>query len=172
MQSSSFLLIFYGALFALAVAELVQTWKKLFYKPYWEYTSWSIAFFFIAAYNWYGMQYRLEALSESFFSYLFMMIPPLAFYLLVSVFTPEKEEDVKEHFFYERKSIFILLAIFVFTNILVSLFTSDRSLPIHIIRIGAVAIALLCAFINKLILRIILLFYLFAGILLATILQL
>lgn len=172
MQTHSFLLIFYGALFALAVAELARTWKKLFYNPYWEYTSWSVAFFFVAAYNWFGMQYRLEYLGESFLSYLFMMTPPLLFYLLVSVFTPEKEEDVKDHFLSERRSIFILLALFVLSNVLVSLFTNDSSMNMNYARLIAIVLALLCAFSKKLILRIILLVFLFVGILSITLLQL
>jgi len=172
MQSSSFLLIFYGALFALAVAELARTWKKLFYDSYWEYNAWSMAFFFLAAFNWYGMQYRLEFLSTSFLSYLLLMIPPLLFYLLVSVFTPEKEENVKQHFLNQRKSIFILLALFVISNIIVSYFTSDRSINVNLLRLIAVVLALLCAFSDKMIFRILLLTYLVVGILSTTILQL
>jgi len=172
MQSSSFLLIFYGALFALAVAQLAGTWKKLFYNPYWEYNIWSLSLFFLAAYNWYGMQYRLEFLSSSFLSYLFLMIPPLLFYLMVSVFTPDKEEDVKEHFLQERKTVFTLLALFILSNIIVGLYTQDRSLSVNLMRLVAIILALLSAFTNLLIFRIILLIFIFAGILTVSILQL
>jgi len=172
MQSSSFLLIFYGALFALAVAELGRTWKKLFYDSYWEYNAWSMAFFFLAAFNWYGMQNRLEYLSTSFLSFLSLMIPPLLFYLLVSVFTPEKEENVKSHFFENKKIIFILLALFVLSNIIVTFFTNDSSPNVNLLRLIAVVLALLCAFSNKIIFRILFLIYLVVGILSTTILQL
>ena len=172
MQSSSFLLVFYGALFALAVAELGRTWKKLFYDSYWEYNAWSMAFFFLAAFNWFGMQYRLEFLSTSFLSYLLLMIPPLLFYLLVSVFTPEKEDNVKKHFLNQRKSIFILLALFVISNILISYFTNDRSMNVNLLRLIAVVLAFISAFRDKIIFRILLLIYLVAGILATTIFQL
>ena len=172
MQSSSFLLIFYGALFALAVAELGRSWKKLFYDSYWEYNAWSMAFFFLAAFNWYEMQNRLEYLSTSFLSYLLLMIPPLLFYLLVSVFTPEKEENVKSHFFENKKIIFILLALFVLSNIIVAYFTNDSTLNVNLIRLIALMLALLSAFSNKIIFRILLLIYTIVGILITSIFQL
>lgn len=172
MQSSSFLLIFYGALFALAVAELARTWKKLFTDSYWEYTAWSIGFFFLAAFNWFGMQYQLDFMTGSFVRYLSLMIPPVLFYLMVSVFTPEKEENVKIHFLDQRKTIFFLLALFVLSNAIVSYFTSDRTLIFNIMRLVAMTVALLCAFSNKMVFRIILLIYLFIGILSTAIFQL
>ena len=79
MENNSFLLVFYGALFALAVAELARTWKKLLTDMYWEYTAWSGAFFLIAAFNWYGMQFKVGLLGTSFLHYLFLLIPPILY---------------------------------------------------------------------------------------------
>jgi len=172
MQANSFLLIFYGALFALAVAELARTWKKLLQKSYWEYSAWSGALFFIAAFNWFGMQYRMEHIGTSFLSYLLLLIPPTLFYLLVSVFTPDENEDVKSHFLNHRKRIFLLMALFVISNMVISYFTGDRSLQVNLVRSVAVGLTLLCAFSERKIFRIVLLIYVMGGIMAISILQL
>ena len=164
MQSNSFLLIFYGALFALAVAELAKTWKKLLNESYWEYTAWSGGLFLIAAFNWFGMQYRMEHLGVSFLYYFFMMIPPLLFYLLVSVFTPEKDENVKDHFLLNRKKIFSILLLFVLSNMLISYFTGDRGIQVNILRGIAAILAVACVLSEKMIYRLLLLIYAVGGI--------
>jgi hypothetical protein len=172
MQSNSFLLIFYGALFALAVAELAGSWKKLLRKSYWEYNAWSAAFFLVAAFNWHGMQYRMEHIGSSFFGFLLLLIPPVLFYLLVSVFTVRGDEDPKEYFLSSRPQIFLITALFVFSNVIVTYLTGDRSIQLNILRLIGVLLALVCVFSSRQWLRVLLLVYLFSGILAASFLQL
>ncbi len=172
MQSNSFLLVFYGALFALAVAELAKTWKKLLTDSYWEYTAWSVSLFLIAAFNWFGMQYRIEHIDTSFLYYLFLMIPPLLFYLLVSIFIPEKNERVREHFLTNRKKIFTILLLFVLSNMTISYFTGDRSLQVNLVRAVAAIFTMACIVSDKLVFRVLLLAYVVLGIFSISILQL
>ena len=164
MQPSSFLLVFYGALFALSVAELAKTWKNVLLKPYWEYTLWSGILFLVAAFNWFGMKFRIEHIGTSFFTYIFFMIPPLLFYLLVSVFTPKEGEDFKSHFLGSRFKVFLLLALFVFSNMAISFYTGDRAMVVNVLRFISVLLALLCAFNDKIAFRIALGVYVIGGI--------
>ena len=142
-MTNSFLLVFYGALLALGVAELVKRWKFFIEDTYWEYALWSVLFFLVATYNWFIMKSRLEFVSESYLNFMIMMVPPILFFLLVSVFVPEEHEKVREHFDQKRRLIFGIMALFTSANMLASYLNGDDDLFMLSVRSIAVVLAIL-----------------------------
>ena len=155
-MTNSFLLVFYGALLALGVAELVKRWKFLIEDTYWEYALWSVLFFMVATYNWFIMKSRLEFVSESYLNFMIMMIPPILFFLLVSVFVPEEHEKVREHFDKKRSLVFGIMALFTSANILAAYLNGDDNLFMLSVRSVAVLLAIIASFWDSIIPRMLL----------------
>jgi uncharacterized membrane protein len=110
-------LLFYG----FALAELFREWKRLF-KPkdiYFPYIIVTVILTEIAIYNVFIMTKLLDDLEhQNYLNYLIYLIPPFIFMLVVNVFTPEKEDNTKNYFENNRRSFFLLAAVFVSSHYL------------------------------------------------------
>ena len=114
---------------------------------------WSVLFFLIATYNWFIMKSRLEFVSESFLNFLLMMVPPILFFLLISIFIPDENEKAKEHFLGSRRIIFGIATLFVSSIIIAGYLNGEDDLQMLAIQSIAVVLSLLSVLSANLIFR-------------------
>jgi len=147
MSQKEYYLILPLLLYGLGISDLVNSWRS-FLKPeqrYLPYTLTSLLLLDTSFWNFYQLFDRIQ--DEHFRSYLMYMrilAAPLLFVLIVAIFTPEEGTlSLKEYFHQHMRTVFGLLALFIFVHFLLDLdeFVWQR--------LGAIAILLTTAFLRK-----------------------
>lgn len=108
-------------LYGLAVGELLFRWRDYLKKErrYWPHIITGIVLLELAYANFFFMYENLSLFTLDYAHFLMQLIHPTIFFLIVSVYTPEADADVKEYFDDKLRILFTLLALFILTNLLV-----------------------------------------------------
>ena len=147
MSQKEYYLILPLLLYGLGITDLINSWRS-FLKPeqrYLPYTLTSILLLDTSFWNFYQM---FDWIKEDHFSnylvYMKILAAPLVFLVVVAIFTPEESTaSVKDYFHQNMRSVFALLALFIFLH-----FTLD---PHEFVweRMGAIALLLAIAITRK-----------------------
>ena len=130
-------------IFGLGITHLLSEWKRLFetkkyFLPYFLFT---IMLTEIAVYAIFVYAQLVAKLPElNYFTYLSYLIPPFLFFMVTSVFTPDKGTDTKEYFIKNMPLFFILFALFFVSQFFYELHESNY---LHILRLLAIGILII-----------------------------
>ncbi len=117
MSQKEYYLILPLLLYGLAISDLVNSWRSFFFseRRYWPHILTSLMLLEAAFWNFFRMNDWMTTNSyESYLSYSRFIITPLAFILVVAVFTPDRENsDIKSYFDSNMRIIFGGLAVFM-----------------------------------------------------------
>ena len=116
MTEKEYYLILPLLLYGLAVTDLINSWRSLLREEqrYIPYTLTSLLLLELAFWNFFGMYHWIQDGSLlSYPGYLKILLAPIVFILIVSVFTPEKDEkSVKEYYMNNMRTVFGLMVLF------------------------------------------------------------
>ena len=147
MAQKEYYLILPLLLYGLGISDLVNSWRS-FLKPeqrYLPYTLTSILLLDTAFWNFFQLyDWIQEDHFRSYLTYMRILAAPLLFVLVVAIFTPEEGTgSLKEYFHQHMRTVFALLALFVFVHFLLD--------PNEFVwqRLGAIAMLLTTAFFRK-----------------------
>ena len=134
-------------IYGIAVSELVMHWRDYLKsdRRYWAHLLTGIVLLELAFVNFYYLYDVLDQLFIDYHHFLLHLMPPLVFLLMVSVYTPEDNKDVKVYFLDKVPTIFSLLALFIFINTI----TDFAWTPLNYIRLSAISICLIIAYSKK-----------------------
>lgn len=139
-------------IYGIALSDLFAQWKKFLTPKSWYFPHLLV----IIAATDIGVNnvFNFFSLSDHFtnityFMYWLYLLPPLVFLVLVNVLTKTDDNEDKKTFFNEnRKSIFILMALFMALHFIPQFNYTE---PVSIHRLLAIASCLLFAFWNRMI---------------------
>jgi hypothetical protein len=146
MADKEYFLILPLLLYGLAISDLVNAWKSFFNKEkrHIPYVVTSFLLLELSFWNFYKLNHWMTPdVFESYLSYFLVLLPPLIFLLVVSVFTPDSDEkDIKGYFRKNMPIIFSGLAVFTALHIL---FDTNDMYP----RLLGIALLLMVAVFRK-----------------------
>lgn len=136
-------------MYGLGLADLLSQWKRLFDRKEWylPYTIFTIVLTEIAVYNvfiYFNLLAKLPG--QNYYTYLSYLLPPFLFLLTIRAFTPENDEDTKQHFVKRMPIFFSLLAAFILSHFV---FNYEESIYMHIVRLFVVVILIVVGFTRK-----------------------
>jgi len=134
-------------IYGIAVSELMIHWRDYLKhgRRYWPHLIFGILLLELAFSNFYFLYDVLDQLFVNYLNFLARLTPPLVFLLLVSVYTPEENVDVKTYFNDKMRTIFLLLSFFIFLNMIMEIGWDELTY----IRASAVVMCLLVAWFNS-----------------------
>ena len=121
MDAQEYLAFIPLLIYGIAIADLLDEWRRLFYKKdrYLPYVFMTIVFTETAIYNVFIYINLLDELvGQTYLSYLKYLMPPVLFLLMVRSFTPEKNDDTKAYFIKTMPMFLTLFAVFVAVHFL------------------------------------------------------
>ena len=109
-------------IYGIAIGEIIMHWRDYLKKDrrYWPHIITGIILLDMAFLNFYYLYDELNLLFETYPKFLGRMTTPIIFLLIVSVFTPEDDDDLKDYFLSKMKMIFSLLALFITVHIVLN----------------------------------------------------
>jgi len=134
-------------IYGIAVSELMIHWRDYLKsgRRYWPHLIFGILLLELAFSNFYFLYDVLDQLFVNYLNFLARLTPPLVFLLLVSVYTPEENVDVKTYFNDKMRTIFLLLSFFIFLNMIMEIGWNELTY----IRASAIFMCLLVAWFNS-----------------------
>ena len=134
-------------IYGIAISELMMHWRDYLKqgRRYWPHIITGVILLELAFVNFYYLYDKLDQLFLDYPHFLLHILPPLIFLLMVSVYTPEDDKDVKEYFLDKTPLIFSLLALFILIN---TLNDFDWNM-INFIRVFAISVCVLIAISRK-----------------------
>ena len=151
MDKGEFLLLIPGLIYGVGLVDLLKIFRS---GIYWEISVMAVFLFVNLIINWFLFFERLQIVSDDIAVFTLTMISPMLFTRACVVLTPEYEvEDTKHYFEGIRKIFFLLLGSQTVVNIIIEQVVHDDGF--NFIRILGAIILFLCAYYDKLWLRII-----------------
>jgi len=134
-------------IYGIAVSELIMHWRDYLKEDrrYWPHLITGFILLELAFVNFYYLYDTLEDWFQSYPHFLLRLSSPIIFLLTVSVYTPEREKNVKEYFIANSSVIYTLLSLFILINVV----TEFDFNFINLIRTIAIIICMLIALTKK-----------------------
>ena len=106
-------------LYGLAIGELLFRWRDYFKKErrYWPHVITGLVLLDLVFANFYYMYGYMQILPANYIHFLIQLLHPIIFFLIVSVYTPEADSNVKQYFQDRMRLLFSLLALFIVSNV-------------------------------------------------------
>ena len=136
-------------IFGLSITRLLSEWKRLFdtKKYFIPYLLYTIMLTELAVYSIFVYVQLIEKLPElNYINYMLYLLPPVLFFIVVNIFTPDPGSDTKTYFINRMLLFFVLFAVFLASQYLYEL---NETSDIHILRL----VVIICLLINGLFYR-------------------
>jgi hypothetical protein len=153
MERQEFFLLMPAIIYGVALIDLLKVFGNN--KIYWELLAWGSLLMVNIIVIWLELWAKLDLVATDKWFFIFIIIQAILLAQIAAVITPEEKDiDTKIYFQSIRKVFFLLISAIIIFNFLSQEFFYDDERS-WIIRPFILMLALACAFINKLWIRII-----------------
>lgn len=158
MEKQEFLLLIPAIIFGVAIVDLLKLFGHK--KTYFELMGWGI-FLLMAIINlWINLYEKLDFVTSDNLMFILIILQAMMYARAANIITPEeKDVDTKQYFFANYKEFFYMIAFIGVLNALMRYFVYDDNQAVWL-RPIAVVLALICAFVNRKWLRVIIMTFL------------
>ncbi len=159
MEKQEFFLLIPAIIYGVAMVDLLKIFQHK--KSYWEVVSWGILLFMIIINSWIELYQKLGSFVDNNINFYLIIGQAIMYAQTAYVITPEeKDADTKQYFHSVKKLFFLLLAGTIIVNVIIryAVFDDDRAIWLRPL---AVVLLLICAYVDKLWVRTIILTFVF-----------
>lgn len=160
MDRQEFFLLIPAIIYGVALVDLLKVFKNK--KTYWEVVAWGSVMMLYVIITWLELFAKLDMVAANKWYYILLIGKAIILAQIASIITPvEKHMNTKDYFLSIKQAFFFLIAALTIFNFVLQEFYYDDHRPL-LIRLSIVALALVCAFLNKMWIRVATLVIIFA----------
>jgi hypothetical protein len=152
MDKQEFFLLIPAIIYGVALVDLLKVFKNK--KTYWEVVAWGSVMMLFVIITWLELFEKLDTVAANKWYYILLIGKAIIVAQIAAIITPEeKHMNTKDYFISIKQGFFLLIAALTIFNFVLQEFYYDDHRP-WTFRLSIIAIALACAFFNKMWIRV------------------